>query len=115
LAQNLDKGATIMSKKNVIEFLTDCAENTTLLEKFEHKNLPEVILHAKSLNYKFSSEELAEVIGAMENQIITQEMGEKIDANSSLWRKMWGKSRLQYVVKELVSTFSSAEIKQFIR
>ncbi|MGL5925979.1 hypothetical protein [Chroococcidiopsis sp.] len=103
-----------MSKESVIDFFRVCYRDTTLFAKFEQKNLPEVILHAKSLGYSFNGEELAEVIGGMEAQIITERMGEAIDANSSLWRRMWGKSRLQYVVEELFQTFSEAELKQFL-
>jgi molybdopterin-guanine dinucleotide biosynthesis protein len=103
-----------MSKENVINFFRDCSNDSALLEKFEQKNLPEILLHTKSLGYSFSSEEIATVIGDMEAQVITQKMGEEIDAYSSLWRKMWGKSRLQYVVKELLLHFSEAELKQLI-
>lgn len=103
-----------MSKENVVNFFRACTNDTTLLEKFEQKNLPEVLLHAKSLGYSFTAEELAAVIGGMETQIIVEKMGEEIDGNSSLWRRMWGKSRLQYVVEELLSAFSDAEIKQFL-
>jgi hypothetical protein len=103
-----------MSKASVIDFFRVCHSDTKLLEKFEQKNLPEVIFHAKSLGYSFNGEELAEVIGGMEAQIITERMGEAIGANSSLWRKMWGKSRLHYVVEELFQAFSEAELKQFL-
>ena len=103
-----------MSKENVINFLRACTNDTALLEKFERKNLPEVLLHANSMGYRFTSEELSAVIGGMETQIITEKMGEEINAYSSLWPKMWGRSRLQYVVEELFKTFSEAELKQFI-
>jgi predicted ribosomally synthesized peptide with nif11-like leader len=103
-----------MSKENAINFLRACANNTALLEKLEQKDLPEVLLHAKSLGYSFTSEELAAVIGSMEIQIIIEKMGEEIDANSSLWRRMWGKFRLRYVVEELLSTFSDAELTQLL-
>jgi hypothetical protein len=102
-----------MSKQNAIAFLKNCSQDRTLLEKFNHKNLPEVIFHAKSMGYRFNSEELTAVIGGMETQIITQ-MGEEINAYSSLWPKMWGKYRLQYVVEELFNTFSESELKHLV-
>lgn len=94
-----------MSKENVLNFLRACNNDPALLKKFEQKNLPEVILHAKSLGYDFSSEELAAISGAMEAEIIIERMGEEINAYSSLWLKMWGKPRLQYVVEELFRVF----------
>ena len=102
-----------MSKENVINFFKVCTDDTILLEKFEQKNLPEILLHAKSLGYSFSSKELATIIGGMEVHIITQKMGEEINAYSSLWPRMWGKSRLEYIVQELLPNFSEAELKQF--
>ena len=103
-----------MPKENVINFLRACTNDTALLEKFERKNLPEVLLHAKSMGYRFTSEELSAVIGDMETKIITENMGEEINAYSSLWPKMWGKYRLQYVVEELFNTFSESELEQFL-
>lgn len=103
-----------MPKENVINFLRACTNDTALLEKFERKNLPEVLLHAKSMGYCFTSEELSAVIGGMETKIIAENMGEEINAYSSLWPKMWGKYRLQYVVEELFNTFSKSELEQFL-
>jgi molybdopterin-guanine dinucleotide biosynthesis protein len=103
-----------MSKQNAIAFLRDCSRDGALLEKFQHKNLPEVIFHAKSIGYGFESEHLTAVIDDMETQIITQRMGEEINAYSSLWPKMWGKYRLQYVVEELFNTFAESELGQFL-
>ena len=103
-----------MSKENVINFLHLCSENAEIVEKFYQKNLPEIILHAKSIGYSFSSEELAEIIGAMEAYIIMNRMGEEINANSSLWPKMWGKYRFQYILEELFNSFTEQELKQFV-
>ena len=103
-----------MSKENVINLFKACGKNPNLLEKFNQKNLPEVLLHAKSLGYNFTSDELTALLGSMETYIITNRMGEEINAYSSLWPKMWGKYRFQYVLEELINTFSEQEIEQFL-
>lgn len=74
----------------------------------------ELILHARSAGYDFTLEEVAGVVGAMEVHIIMERAGEEINASSSLWLKMWGKRRLQYVVDELYRTFSQEERQQFL-
>lgn len=103
-----------MSKENVISLLNSCKKDANIFDKFNQKNLPEIILHAKNMGYSFTSEELAEIIGAMEAYIIMNRMGEEINANSSLWPKMWGKSRLEYIITELFNSFSESELKMFL-
>ena len=63
--------------------------------------------------FRFTAGELTGVIGAMEVFTIMQKMGEEINAYSSLWPKMWGKPRLQYVVDELYTALSRQELAQF--
>lgn len=103
-----------MSYQNVINFFQACASDITLLEKFESRSLPELILHARSLGYHFTSQELSVIIGNMETQIIVHKRGEQIAASSTLWRQMWGKSRLKYVTEELFKGFSLSELEQLV-
>jgi hypothetical protein len=99
-----------MSIKNLIGFLTICQTDAGILEKFKRKNLPEILLHAKNIGYSFTSDELSNIVGNMENYIITKRMGEEINASSSLWPKMWGKYHLQYVVEDLFNTIDLQEL-----
>jgi hypothetical protein len=103
-----------MSCKSVFDFLRACANDTNLLEQFELRSLAELLLHANTLGYRFSSRELSAVIGSMETKIIVEKMGEEIAASSSLWRRMWGKSRLKYAVEELFKSFSPLELEQLV-
>ncbi len=99
-----------MSITNVIDFLTICQTDASILEKFKKKNLPEILLHSKSIGYSFTSDELSNVVGTMENYIITKRMGEEINAVSSLWPKMWGKYHLQYVIEDLLNNIDLQEL-----
>ncbi len=104
-----------MSHQNVAKFFTACVNDMTLLEKFESKSLPELVLHAHRLGYRFTSKQLSAVIGGMETKIIVDKMGEEISASSSLWPRMWGKSRLRYAIAELFTSFSDAELEQLLK
>lgn len=103
-----------MSKRSVLDFFQACADDAKLVGRLESKSLPELVLHAKSAGYMFSSGELTGLVGAMEVFTILNRLGEEIDAYSSLWPKMWGKSRLRYVVDELYNSFSKEELAQFL-
>lgn len=90
-----------MAKLAVLDFLAFCSSNTEISERLIDRNLSELIFHAKALNFHFTVEELTAVLGSMEWHVITVINQEELNAYSSLWPKMWGKSRLQYVIDEL--------------
>ena len=99
-----------MAKQNVLNFLQACANDAEMVQHFNGKSLPELLLHARSLGFDFTQSDLTDVIGAMEIHVIVVRMGEEINAYSSLWRRMWGKPRFQYVIDELYRTFSETEL-----
>lgn len=104
-----------MSKQGVLNFFQACAEDERLLRQFNRKSLPELLLHARSRGFEFTREELASVIGAMEVHAITKRLREEINASSSLWPRMWGKPRLQYVIDALYQPLSEEERERFAR
>ena len=105
-----------MSKQNVIDFFQAISVNSKLKEKFNTRNLAELLFHAKNLGYEFTREDLASVIGSMEEIIILKKLKEEtIGSRSNLWPKMWGKYHLQYVTEVLISYFSKQELKEIIR
>lgn len=102
-----------MSKQSVLDFFHACASDDVLLERYSSKPLPSLLLHARMDGYEISQEDLTDVIGAMEVDVIMQRLGEQIDGNSSLWRQMWGRRRLRYVVDALYRTYGEDELAQF--
>ncbi|RKH41375.1 Nif11-like leader peptide family natural product precursor [Corallococcus sicarius] len=102
-----------MSRQGVLKFFQACVEDEGLLRRFNPKSLPELLLHARSSGFEFTRDELANVIGVMEAHTITERLHEEVNASSSLWPRMWGKPRLQYVIDELYLPFSEAERARF--
>jgi hypothetical protein len=90
-----------MSKIGVLNFLEFCSLNEKSLYRLSDRNLSELIFHAKALNFHFTVEEITAVLGSMEWHVITVIDKEELNAYSSLWPRMWGKSRLHYVIEEL--------------
>ena len=103
-----------MSIQSVIDFFKACANDPDVMAHYLPLSASELILHARSAGYDFTLEDIAGVIGPMEVHVIMERAGEEINASSSLWVKMWGKPRLQYVVDELYRTFSQEELQQLL-
>jgi len=103
-----------MSKLAVLDFLDFCSSHAETMERLSNRNLSELIFHAKALNFHFTIEELTAVLGSMEWHIITVIDQEELNAYSSLWFKMWAKSRLKYVVDELFLSLGKEEWSKLI-
>jgi hypothetical protein len=103
-----------MAKLAVLDFLDFCSSNAETMERLSDRNLSELIFHAKALNFHFTVEELTAVLGSMEWHIITVIDQEELNAYSSLWSKMWAKSRLKYVVDELFLSLGKEEWSKLI-
>ena len=101
-----------MSRIQVVKFLRSCAADKALLQPFLSRSLPELLFHARALGYSFTGADLASVVGALEYHVITEKMKQPMDASSGLWRQMWGKPHLQYVVEELIMPLSEGEVEQ---
>ncbi len=103
-----------MSRTSVVSFLRACANDKSLLESFNPRNLPELLFHAKAKGYSFSTGDLAAVVGGMEAHVITEKLKEEINGSSQLWPRMWGKPHLQYVVDALIGSLSEQEIDKVV-
>jgi hypothetical protein len=90
-----------MAKEVVLKFLEYCSLDEKTKDRLSDRNLSELIFHAKALNFQFTVEELTAVLGSMEWYIITVIDKEELNAYSSLWSRMWGKSRFKYIIEEL--------------
>lgn len=103
-----------MSKENVIAFFKSLRQDYYLQQKFNVRNLAELLFHAENLGYKFNFEHLSEVVAQMELKIITEKLQEKFGPYSNLWPKMWGKYRLEYVLEHLFNELTEKELEELL-
>jgi hypothetical protein len=101
-----------MAKSEIIRFFGMLDNNPSELDRLSSRNRSEILFHSKSMGYDYSSNELAEVIGSMEWYIITKKDKEELNAYSSLWKKMWGKSRLDYLINVLYKSLNQNELEE---
>lgn len=71
------------------------------MARYEVMALPDLIFAARCSGFDIRGEDFGPLVGGMEVWRITVADGEDIGAASTLWRHMWGRSRLAYVVQEL--------------
>ena len=103
-----------MSLKNAALFFEKCAVQPKMLARYETMPVPDMLFAASCEGYTFNVEDLGKLIGGMEVWRIMQVDKQEINGESALWRYMWGRSRLDYVVKELWLKTDAATRKSLI-
>ena len=103
-----------MSVKNAALFFEKCAAQPKMLARYEIMPVPDMLFAASCEGYAFNVDDLSKLIGGMEVWRIMQVDKQEINGESTLWRYMWGRSRLDYVVNELWSKTDEATRKSLI-
>lgn len=99
-----------MSVPDFTRFLGRLHGDASYLDRYRHRNVAQLIFHARNDGFTFSAGDISAVVGALEAATILEKDREAIDGNSSLWRTMWGKTHLDYLVTEVVARFTGEEL-----
>ncbi|MCC7372484.1 MAG: hypothetical protein IT306_28990 [Chloroflexi bacterium] len=86
----------------------------SMLARYEGRNLSQVLFHAKNDGYVFSADDLADVAGKLEASVILSKDQEQFDETSHLWRRMWGRRHLGYLVEHVIRRHSESELRDLI-
>jgi hypothetical protein len=97
-----------MSAGNVISFLRAVATQDGLLEHLKAKSKDEVIAVGGQFGLPFTESEFDSLIWDLEAHLASKR-GEKFDSHFSLWQTMWGKYYLEYLVTDLLPSFTEAD------
>ena len=90
-----------MSVAELGRFFAHCATSPDVIARYEKMALPDLIFAARCEGFSLEARDFGTLIGGMEVWRSTVADHQAIDAKSRLWRAMWGRSRLDYVVREL--------------
>lgn len=101
-----------LSQQDFVRFLRTVRDDPAKLAEYDRRDLPQLVFHARTEGYDFSADDIAGVIGALEVSTILNKDGESIDGNSGLWRRMWGRRHLGYLVHHVVSRHSDVELTE---
>ena len=103
-----------MSQESFLEFLLAAHNDTEMLNAYNQRNLNQLLFHATNEGFEFTSDEVAQVVGAMEADVILTKDCDPFDSTSGLWRQMWGRYHLEYLVNHVVSRYTGDELRVLI-
>ena len=97
-----------MSSRNVIDFLHAVATRQSILDRLKVMSKDEVIAAAATLGFPFEESEFDALVWNLEAHLASKR-GEAFDAHFPLWQTMWGQYYLEYLVTDLMSSFTEAD------
>lgn len=90
-----------MSLESALRFLVTAHDDPGFLARYQQRNHTQLLFHAKNDGFDFSAWDLAEVVGRLEANIVLTKDHDPYDGTARLWRQMWGRWHLGYVVDQV--------------
>lgn len=103
-----------MPQPDVVKFLSAARASAAMRARYHQRNLAQLVFHAKNDGYDFSADDLADVVGKLEWNVIVNKDRDPFDETSSLWREMWGRTHFEYLLTSVVSRHSDEELRQLV-
>jgi hypothetical protein len=86
-----------------------------MLAGYNQRNLSQLLFHAKNEGFDFTAEEMAEVRGKLEANVILIKDKDPYDGDSQLWREMWGRYHLEYLINHVMKRHTDEELWSLIK
>jgi hypothetical protein len=99
-----------MSQHECLRFLIEVSRHPAMLVAYESRTLPQLLFQAKNDGYSFDGDDLAAVRGAMEANVILNIHHDPFDGTARLWRSMWGKDHLRYLVEGVIALHTEEQL-----
>jgi hypothetical protein len=103
-----------VSRKSVLEFLRAARDDPALRARYNRRNLTQLVFHARNDGFDVTVDDIADVVGALEANVIVGKDQDPFDASSGLWRRMWGECHLEYLVESVVRRHSDDELQSIL-
>ena len=103
-----------MSQESFLKFLSAARDNAAMLTRYNQRNLSQLLFHAKNEGFDFTVKEVADVVGKLEANVILTKDRDPFDGTSRLWRQMWGRYHLEYLVNHVVRRHTNEELWSLI-
>jgi hypothetical protein len=101
-----------MSQNEAIRFLTALRNDPNLRAAYRDRNLIQVVFHARDLGHEVTGEDLVKIVARLEYGVIVAKDQQPFDGRSRLWRSMWGRTYLDYVLDHVLSRFTDGELAE---
>ena len=103
-----------MSQASCMDFLVALRDDPARRARYSNRNLPQLLFHAKNDGFTFTATELADVAGALEASVILKKDQDPFDGSSRLWRHMWGRTHLDYLIGQVVTRHTDEELRALV-
>jgi hypothetical protein len=103
-----------VSRASFLDFLIAVRDDAALRKCYGTRDLTRLVFHARNDGFDFTADDVADVVGALEANVIVTKDGDPFDATSRLWRRMWGVTHLDYVLDGVVGRHTEAELKSLV-
>ena len=90
-----------MSLDSALKFFIAARDDPAVVARYDQRSLSQLLFHAKNDGFDFSAWDLAEVAGRIEASIILTKDRDPYDGTARLWRQMWGRYHLGYLVDQV--------------
>ena len=99
-----------MAQREFVRFLRALRDDPALLAAYDGRNLAQVVFQATAAGFGFDRADAEEVIGRLEYDLVTAVDGQPFDGASSLWKHMWGRRYLGYLVDHVVRRYADGSL-----
>jgi len=99
-----------MTEQNFLGFLLAVRQDPDMLARYDGRNLSQLLFHARNEGHAFLPGDIEQVVGRLEVGVITTKDGEPVDGDSRLWRSMWGRRHLDYLVHHVLPRYTAPEL-----
>ena len=90
-----------MSLESALKFFTAARDDPGMVARYDQRSLSQLLFHARNDGFDFTAWDLAEVAGRIEASIILSKDRDPYDGTARLWRQMWGRYHLGYIVEQV--------------
>jgi hypothetical protein len=103
-----------VSQGEFLRFLQAAGSSPALLARYAPMDMPRMLFHARNDGFAFTLDDVGPLVGRLEAGVVLDKDNEPFDGASSLWRLMWGRRYLDYLVRHVVSRFTDEELAQAV-
>jgi hypothetical protein len=101
----------MMAAADLLDFLGILRVQRQLLGDLNTRTKDEVCETASTLGYFFTSADFDQTIWPLEIEL-AKKRGETFGPDFSLWHLMWGRYYLEFVVDDVLTSFTDAELER---
>ncbi|PQO41056.1 hypothetical protein [Blastopirellula marina] len=102
-----------MRQSVVINFLRHLGDQSELRRHLRTMSKSQVMAEAQRIGFVFSENEYDEVVWGAE-MFLAEKLGEPFDFQLSLWKTMWGKYYLDFVLDDVIASLTPELEQEFL-